>query len=104
MQNIVDILSEQLLLSLITFLIASFIFIKLYEKLLAKKISNKFKFLKDRNKEVCFEISLFGALFFIIILLIKVKYDAPFIWLLCSIFLLFAGVLGLMPFSFIKKK
>lgn len=107
MQNIFNdffgYLSKQLLMSLTIFLVAGFIFIKSYEKLLAKKISNKFKFLRDRNNEVCFEIFLFGVLSCIAILLIKVKYNPPFIWVLLSIAMLFGGALGLIPFSFIEK-
>lgn len=77
---------------------------KFYEKFLSKKINNKFKFLKDRDKEICFEIFLTGLFIFIIVLLIKINYDSPLIWLLCSIFLMIGGALGMLPFSFIKNR
>lgn len=103
MKNILDIFSKHILLSLVVFVLGCFIFIKLYEKFLSIILSDKFKFLKDRNKEVCFEIALFGAIFLTFSLFIEAKYGAPFIWLFCSISLLFGGGLGLIPFSFIEK-
>jgi hypothetical protein len=110
MQNVLEkffvYLSKQLLVSLIIFIVTGFIFIKLYEKFLIKKMSNKFKFFGDRNKEVYFGIFLMGLLFFIIILLIKINYNVPipFIWLLGSGSCVIGGALGLIPFSFIEKK
>lgn len=99
-------LSKHLLLSLIIFIVTSFIFIKLYEKFLIKSISNKFKFFRDPNKKVYFGIFLIGLLFFITILLIKINYNVPipFIWLLGVSSCIIGGILGLIPFSFIEKK
>ena len=104
LENIFTYLSKQLLISLLIFLSIAFIFMKLYEMFLSKRVSKKLKFLQDREKEIPFEIFLTGGLLLGICLLIKLRYAIPFIWLLCSISLLIGGVLGIVPFSFIEKR
>lgn len=108
MQNILTpfftYLSNQLLISLLIFLGVSFIFIKLYEIFISRKITEKFKFFQDRDKEIPLELLLSGGTLLVLCLLIKIRYTIPFIWLLCSAFLLIGGALGLIPFSFVEKK
>ena len=104
LRNIFTYLSKQLLISLLIFLGVAFVFIKLYEAFLSKKINKKFRFLQDREKEIPFEILLTGGLLLGICLWIKLKYAIPFIWFVCSISMVIGGALGLVPFSFIEKK
>ena len=104
LENLFTYLSNQLLISLLIFLGVSFIFIKLYEIFISKKITEKFKFFHDHNKEIPLELLLAGGILLGLCLLIKIRYAIPFIWLLCSASLLIGGALGLIPFSFIEKK
>ena len=104
LEKVFTYLSEQLLISLLIFLVVAFIIVKIYEIFISKKIVKKNIFFRDRNKEIPFELFLSGGILLIMCLLIKLKYAVPFIWLLCSASLLVGGILGLIPFSFIEKK
>ncbi len=104
MQDIFEYLSKHLLVSIIIFLGIIFIFGKLFEKFLTKRLNRRFEFLKNRNNEICFIVFLSGALFLVFILLIRMKYSFPFIWLLGSSSLIIGGLLGLVPFSFLEEK
>lgn len=103
-ENIFTYLSKQFLMSLLIFLSIAFVIIKVYEIFLSNKLSKKFKFIINREKEIPFEIFLTGGLLLGICLLIKLRYPIPFIWLLCSISMFIGGALGIIPFSFIEKK
>lgn len=103
-ENLFIYLSKQLLISLLIFLSVVFILIRLYEIFISKRITKKFKFFQDRNKEIPLELFLSGGILLGLCLLIKLRYAIPFIWLLCSASLLIGGALGLIPFSFIEKR
>lgn len=104
LENLFTYLSKQLLISLLIFLGVAFIFIKIYEIFISKRITEKFKLFQDCNKEIPLELLLTGGILLGLCLLIKLRYVIPFIWLLCSASLLIGGALGLIPFSFIEKR
>ncbi len=82
-----------------------FVSTKFYEKFLEKRIHNKFKFLNNRDKEVCFEVFVTGFIGALLFLLIKtIGFRINLFWWTMVILTTFGGALGLVPFSFIEKK
>lgn len=82
-----------------------FVFTKCYERFIEKRMRNKFKFLNDRNKEVCFEVFVTGSIGFLLLLLMKiVGFKIHYFWWVMVILTSFGSVLGLIPFSFIEKR
>lgn len=80
------------------------VFAKFYEKFIQKKVRDKFKFLNDRDKEICFEIFVTGFIGFLLLLLMKIiGFRIHYFWWVMGILTSFGGALGLIPCSFIKK-
>jgi hypothetical protein len=104
--NVIEYLSQK---SFGHSLLAFVIFILLL-KIVTKFIENSFgKKLRQSklspDNVVCLEIIISGSAILIPTLLIYfISQKLIFVWLLCSIAIIIGGGLGLIPFSFVKKR
>jgi len=104
LENILYYLSENFIFALLIYFVLVFIAFRIYEKKISTKLKNKIKFLNNQDKNVSFEIFIIGFLFLAISISLNFYFTIPFIWFLCSVALTIGGILGILPFSFIKNK
>jgi CHASE2 domain-containing sensor protein len=92
-------------ITLAIFVLIFFVFTEMYEKLLAEKMRNRFRFFRNPINEKYIVILLVGLVLTIIAILIKMSaYDIPLVWLVLPVTLMIGGLLGLVPFSFFGKE
>ena len=97
-------LSQQHTLSLVTFLVSSFLFVKFYDSFLRNNLIQKLNFIKSGGNENFFVTFLCGVTFLLVVfILILLHLDYPLVWLVLSVGYILGGILGLMPYSFIKN-
>ena len=97
-------MSNNLLQSMIFFGIIMVFSSKLLDILVIGKIDLKFKYLNDANRRVFFWVFVLALFYSLVGLLLNIYFPYPFFWLSSSIVVTLGAGLGLIPFSFIKKK
>lgn len=104
MKEFWELLATKHHLGIITFIVLVLIVGKIYDLLFSKSIHEKITKFTDGNKKIMFDVFISGLIFFMLGLTIKPFAGYPDTWFLCSGFLIIGGLLGIMPFSFFKKK
>lgn len=107
MMNIVqifEVLSKQHHVAIISFIIIIIFSVKFYEIFFMKFVRSKIKDFGDENKNIPFDIFLTGIFLLVVGLILDIFVEYPFTWYLCTFFLILGGLLGILPFSFLKKK
>lgn len=102
--KIFEALSKQHHIAIISFVIIIIFSVKFYETFLMKFVRTKIKDFGDENKNIPFDIFLTGSLLLMVGLILDIFVEYPFTWYLCTFFLILGGLLGMLPFNFIKKK
>jgi|SRR3989338_2548735 len=104
MKEFWELLATKHHLGIVTFIVLVLIVGKMYDLLFSKSVHEKITKFTDSNKKIMFDVFISGLIFFALGLIIKPFVGYPDTWFLCSSFLIVGGMLGIMPFSFTKKK
>lgn len=97
-------LSSKHHLAIILWVLLGYILSKIFEVFLHQKLLESGFLNRNKEKIVWFEIFFVGLILLLLALIIKFFFDANFMWFVISFFAVIGGLLGMLPFSFTKKK
>ena len=90
--------------AIILWVLLGYILAKIFEAFLHQRLVESNFLNGDKEKIVWFEVFLVGLILLLLALVIKIFFNANFMWFVISFFAVIGGLLGMMPFSFTKKK
>ncbi len=90
--------------AVILWVLLGYILAKIFEAFLHPRLVESNFLYGDKEKLVWFEVFLVGLILLLLALIIKFFFDANFMWFVISFFAIIGGLLGMLPFSFTKKK
>ena len=90
--------------AIIFWVVFGIILTKLCEAFLHESLVEKGYFQGNKEKIVWFEVLLVGLVLLLSTILSDILFKANFMWYVISLSAVIGGILGLLPFSFSKKK